>query len=63
QMYKIKNTRLKLESRISIYTKYFIVPIETTHMLPIRQQPAQNKYSKHPFVLSFKSKEALLTDQ
>ena len=25
-MYKIKNTRLKLESRISIYTKYFIVP-------------------------------------
>jgi len=32
-------------------------------MLPIRQQPAQNKYSKYPFVLSFKSKEALLTDQ
>ena len=26
-MYKIKNTRLKLESRISIYTKYFIVPL------------------------------------
>ena len=29
QMYKIKNTRFKLESRISIYTKYFIVPIMT----------------------------------
>ena len=28
QMYKIKNTRLFSESRISIYTKYFIVPIE-----------------------------------
>jgi len=26
QMYKIKNTRLFSESRISIYTKYFIVP-------------------------------------
>jgi len=26
QMYKIKNTRLISESRISIYTKYFIVP-------------------------------------
>ena len=26
-MYKIKNTKLKLESRISIYTKYFIAPI------------------------------------
>ena len=25
-MYKIKNTRLISESRISIYTKYFIVP-------------------------------------
>ena len=25
-MYKIKNTRLFSESRISIYTKYFIVP-------------------------------------
>ena len=27
-MYKIKNTRLISESRISIYTKYFIVPKE-----------------------------------
>ena len=27
-MYKIKNTRLISESRISIYTKYFIVPAE-----------------------------------
>ena len=26
-MYKIKNTRLIYESRISIYTKYFIVPV------------------------------------
>ena len=26
-MYKIKNTRLISESRISIYTKYFIVPL------------------------------------
>ncbi|WP_373254914.1 hypothetical protein, partial [Phocaeicola vulgatus] len=28
-MYKIKNTRLISESRISIYTKYFIVPEDT----------------------------------
>ena len=27
-MYKIKNTRLISESRISIYTKYFIVPLK-----------------------------------
>lgn len=32
-------------------------------MLPIRQQPAQNQYSKYSFVLSFKSKEVLLADQ
>jgi len=32
-MYKIKNTRLKLESRISIYTKYFIVPIKKTPII------------------------------
>ena len=29
-MYKIKNTRLISESRISIYTKYFIVPYKGT---------------------------------
>ena len=31
-MYKIKNTRLISESRISIYTKYFIVPTETKNI-------------------------------
>ena len=33
-MYKIKNTRLIYESRISIYTKYFIVPYKTGMAIP-----------------------------
>ena len=33
-MYKIKNTRLISESRISIYTKYFIVPLVIQSILP-----------------------------
>ena len=32
-MYKIKNTRLFSESRISIYTKYFIVPKGNNELL------------------------------
>lgn len=42
QMYKIKNTRLISESRISIYTKYFIVPQEMKACLS-SGQPYVNK--------------------
>ncbi len=35
-MYKIKNTRLISESRISIYTKYFIVPQVPANRLGFR---------------------------
>ena len=53
------------ENKVYVDTGIFPTA-ERRHMadrVPIRQQPAQNKYSKCPFALSFKSKKVLLTDQ
>ena len=45
-MYKIKNTRLIYESRISIYTKYFIVPKKISNIKGHRDLWLNNEFSE-----------------
>ena len=53
-MYKIKNTRLFSESRISIYTKYFIVPFIMLIITEIAEAVQADRKDKHADIAKFK---------
>ena len=57
-MYKIKNTRLFSESRISIYTKYFIVPYNSILNLELLDDSENKSKNAKPFDLWLKDRDA-----